>query len=182
MTVVGLDLSLTSTGVAIIDSDGDVYTHRCKSKPAKGVAATATRIDNLAHEILGWATDGYTLPSFIKLAVIESPSFGSSGGAAHERAGLWWQVATVLTQLGIPIGTVSPAGLKVYATGKGRGVEKDEVLASVVKRYPQANIIGNDVADATVLAAMGKRWLGNPIEEALPATHTRAMDGAAWPS
>jgi hypothetical protein len=51
----------------------------------------------------------------------------------------------------------------------------------VVRRYQQVDITGNDIADALVLAAMGARQLGTPIETSLPAVHLTAMTKISWP-
>jgi len=67
----------------------------------------------------------------------------------------------------------------IYATGKA--LDKDQVLAAVVRRYPNVPIGNNNEADALILAAMGARKLGHPYEPSLPQTHLRAMDGAEWP-
>jgi crossover junction endodeoxyribonuclease RuvC len=59
------------------------------------------------------------------------------------------------------------------------------VLTDVVRRYVGAAgtvLRGNDEADALVLAAMGSRHLGQPLEGSLPAAHLGAMAGAKWPS
>jgi hypothetical protein len=55
------------------------------------------------------------------------------------------------------------------------------VLAAVVRRYPHADITGNDIADALVLAAMGARQLGFPIEESLPQANQAALAKINWP-
>lgn len=183
MSVAGIDLSLTSTGVALVYNDAEIKTHRIKSTGKKGatVASTSRRLELIGCEVVKFATAGYCLPGAVDLAVIEAPSYGSTHGSQHERGGLWWQVVRLLLDLGIPVATVAPQGRAKYATGKGNS-GKDDVLAAAIKRYPQAEIIGNDVADAVILAAMGQRWLGRPIEGSLPAPNLLAMDGATWPS
>lgn len=176
MTIVaGLDLSLTSTGVAFVDQDG-VRTFQVKTKGRKGATAsdTAKRLDHIIDEVL------LTLGGQISLAVIEAPSYGSNTGSQHERGGLWWGVARALDQRHVPIATVSPQGRAKYATGKGNA-GKDEVLAAVIKRYADIEIKGNDVADAVVLLAMGLRHLGTPIDDPLPQLNLAAMAGASWP-
>lgn len=173
-TVVGIDLSLTSTGLAII-GDG-VAVHRITSKGSKAASVVDTwkRIDTIAEKVFG--PTGRAAPS---LVVIESPSYGSHTGSQHERGGLWWTVIGRIVSWRIPIATVSPQCRAKYATGKGNA-GKDEVLAAVVRRYPTVDVTGNDVADAVVLAAMGCRWLGQPIDD-LPKLNLAAMDGAKWP-
>jgi Holliday junction resolvasome RuvABC endonuclease subunit len=188
--IAGLDTSLTSTGLVLIgttpDLDWRVKLHRVESKApttgrdqktGKKLAPTLKqRLDRLTdiEDAIVARLNGVTF------AVIESPSFGSVGSASRDLAGLWWRVVGKLDGLGIPVAEVSPSGRIKYALGTGRG-DKDRVLAAVIKRYPDLDVTGNDVADALVLAAMGARWLGHPIEDSLPANHIAAMDGAHWP-
>ncbi|GMA22268.1 hypothetical protein GCM10025864_44320 [Luteimicrobium album] len=54
------------------------------------------------------------------------------------------------------------------------------MLAAVIRRHPTVDITGNDEADALILAAMGARHLGHPIDD-VPATHLAAMNGGQWP-
>ena len=178
-SVVGLDLSLTSTGIALIGNGELSDTKREKSTGKKADTWTqrAARLNDLADRVLAWVDD-YD-PT---LVVIESPSYGSVHGSQHDRSGLWWMIAAALHEMQIPVATVSPNGRAKYASGNGRA-GKDEVLAAVVTRYASESmpITGNDVADAVVLAAMGSRWLGVQVEKSLPAANLLAMDGAAWP-
>lgn len=180
MTIAGLDLSLTSTGIAVIYGNGTIGTHRIQSKGKKGasIAGTAQRIEGIVQSAIGLVADEGRLAC--TLAVIEAPSYGSTMGSQHERGGLWWSVAIALERMGVPIATVSPQGRAKYATGKGNA-GKDEVLAAVIKRYTEADVAGNDIADAVVLAAMGARHLGMPVDD-VPMKNLEAMAGAKWPS
>jgi crossover junction endodeoxyribonuclease RuvC len=75
---------------------------------------------------------------------------------------------------------VPPSSLKVYATGNGNA-DKDAVLAAVVLRYQGlVTVVNNDIADALIIAAIGARQIGAPLEASLPATHLRAMGGVTW--
>jgi Holliday junction resolvasome RuvABC endonuclease subunit len=76
---------------------------------------------------------------------------------------------------------VNVSKLKIYATGRGNKHEKDEVTVALIRRYADAPIQNNDEADATGLAMMGARLLGEPYEKSLPQTHLRAMEGLALP-
>lgn len=193
MIVVGLDLSLTCTGMARLWVDVPCFeTGRAKStgKKSATVEQTALRISSLACDINSFVFDGYDDDAIhdTKLAVIESPSFGSVGGAAHERGGLWWRVASELAELCIPIATVAPKTREKYAMGvaKGKGAEgKKAVKLAVQARYGHlADIPDDNVADAVVLAAMGARWLRRPIDNALglPEGSLGAMRSAKWPT
>jgi crossover junction endodeoxyribonuclease RuvC len=168
--ITGLDLSLTSTGVARI-TDGDVLLHRIQPRKMTG----HDRLDYLLKEVADWAGDA-------DVVAIEGPSYGSTGGSQHERAGLWWLVAHNLWQSLVPYASVPPSNLKKYATGFGGGAKsgKDQVLAAVIRRYPDVPVDGNDVCDAFVLAAMAADHYGHPVGEA-PKTHRAGLQAIAWP-
>ena len=176
--VVGVDLSLTSTGVAVIDHHG-VQLHRIESKGHKD-ATLNDRRRRLAA-ITADICDIIELAQPDPLAVIEAPSLGQARQAGtHDRSGLWWLTVNRLAiECGVQVVEVPPTCRAKYATGQGNA-GKDAVLAGVVRRYPTVPVDGNDCADALVLAAMGARWLGHPIDD-LPQTHLAAMDGVRWP-
>lgn len=172
MRVIGLDLSLTATGVAIID-DGRVEVHTIRSS-AKADASIAERVKRLDR--IRWEVDGLlTAPT---LVVIEGPSFGQSRqGGEHLRAGLWWRIASARPTI---TAEVPPATLKKYLTGRGNA-GKDEVLLAVARRFPDVDVRDNNMADALGLAAMGARHLGSPLEAALPQANLAAMAAVRWP-
>jgi crossover junction endodeoxyribonuclease RuvC len=169
--VVGIDPSLTSTGIAIA-IDGKVETGRVRSKGSKadGWEDRVGRIITLAQQI----TDQVPANS---LVIIEAPSYGSVSTSAHDRAGLWWLIFTKLYLEGCDILPVTPAQRMTYAVGKGggAGTDKDNILAAAIKRYPEIDITGNDVADAVILAAIGARLDGHPLEDTMPAANLRAL-------
>lgn len=168
MIVVGIDLSLTDTGIA---SRG--WVERVKSKAnGDGLGQRSDRILGLAERILvlGIAAD---------LVVVEAPAYSSGYGNPHERSGLWWLVVAGFRQRGIPVAEVAPTTLKKYLTGNGRA-DKDEVLAEVCKRFPGWDIRNNNEADALGLAAMGYDWLGEPLLS-LPALNRRSLAVVKWP-
>jgi crossover junction endodeoxyribonuclease RuvC len=165
--VAGIDLSLVATGVAHAYpgpvGDARIGTGRVGS-PTIGIR----RIREIRDEVLKWVG----APDLIDLVVIEGPAYAAQGGQAHERAGLWWLVYEALDQASLRLLVVSPATLKVYATGKGNA-GKDAVLASAVRRLPWGGSDNNE-ADAAWLAAIGTDLLGEPIVT-MPATHRRAL-------
>ena len=161
-TVVGLDLSLTGTGIAGWEQ-ADVIRSRDTGHARLAVL--------LSH--IGAACHG------ADLVVVEGPAFGAKGSAYHQLAGLWWLVAHQLFTQGIPYAVVSPAAVKQYATSKGNA-GKDMVLANVVRRFPQVEVNDNNAADALVLAAMGYDHLGCPMVT-MPQSHRGALDKVEWP-
>ena len=185
LVVAGLDLSLTSTGVALaqIDWVGSTsvtrpWATRVRSTGTAGASLADRwgRLDGLVQEVIE-RLYASTIPD---LVVVEGPSYGQARqGGQHDRAGLWWLLMQELHLRHIPAVEVPPACRAKYATGRGNAA-KDEVLAAVIRRYPGFEIAGNDVADAVILAAMGCRALGWPIES-LPIPHLTAMEKVRWP-
>ena len=175
--VIGLDLSLTSTGTAVVTAGGPVEVTTVKApRPDPAGDPLARDLARLRHlrAVVGYAARG------CDLAVLEGLAFGTRTGKASERAGLWWFVVDQLTDLGVPVAVMPPATRAMYATGKGNA-PKDLVLVTTARLYPHVPVTGNDAADALVLAAAGLDHLGHPLRK-LPQTHRRALDKVQWPT
>lgn len=177
MKITGLDLSLTSTGVAVVD-DGVAKTFRIRPKTTD-TALKHDRMEQIYQQVR-------TLCCGSALVVLESPAFAAGGKSASALTGNWWVVSHVLWKCGLPMVAVPPPTLKVFATGKGNA-SKDEVLASTIHRYAHLTVnpvTGNDEADALQLSAMGWYRMSQgrldmePLVS-LPKEHTRALN--KWP-
>lgn len=179
MRTAGIDLSLTSTGVALVDTEGETRVERLRSSGtrADSLLLRCARLERLAGEVIALVSGHRP-----DLVVIEAPAFGTPGGSVHDRSGLWWLVVADLTQT-FPLVEVGNTARAKYATGVGGGANagKDAVLAAVVRRYGDVDVQGNDVADALLLACMGARHLGAPVEAHLPAVNLEAMRKVRWP-
>ena len=182
--VVGLDVSLTGTGVALFDitDDPDYRSARVEVIETKGKKGATlwerrVRLRTIADSIEQIIYQDNLQPN---LAVIEAPSYGSMHGSQHDRSGLWWMVVEMLMSFGIDVGSVPPQTRAKYATGKGNA-SKDAVLVAVVKAFPDLPIENNNVADAVALAAMGARHLGFALDDdTTTQAKLEAMGGAAW--
>lgn len=184
MKVTGLDLSLTGSGVATIETAEApgltawrAAVEEYGTKPnGDDLRARGLRLRGLAHPVLAACVGSH-------LVLIEDLYMGSGTGGQLDRAGLWWIIVNSLTARDIPVVAVTNNHLKMYALqkGGGKGTDKDHVLAAVIKRYPSVDITSNNTADALVLAAMGARFLGCPIEDDIPAGSLRAMGAVKWP-
>jgi Holliday junction resolvasome RuvABC endonuclease subunit len=182
--VVGLDLSLTSTGIARVEFSDEktrptisVMTVKSAGKRADTLRERHRRLAKLVDTIVAQALGA-------DLAVIEAPAFSRSNPGMHDRSGLWWLVTDRLLGDGYvgdaeQLAEVAPSARAKYATGKGNA-GKDEVIAEVARRFMSVNVRSNDEADALILAAMGCRHLGTPIDD-MPALHRTSMDKVAWP-
>ncbi|MFE2346158.1 hypothetical protein [Kitasatospora cineracea] len=177
--VIGLDLSLTSTGIAGVDWADAL-------RPKTGLRG---------HARLDWHLDEIKERTrAADLVMVEGASYGHGAQAGHhELAGLWWHVTQMLWRRGIPYAKVPPVQRIIYACGaanpaKGHPqnirsrVAKGMVRDAVAQRYGlECEGAGRyDKADAAVLAHMGRDWLGLPVVE-VPETHRRALAGVAWP-
>lgn len=177
----GIDLSLTGTGLSILERKTKRHKVRCAlstiKSSGKKTDTLLQRYDRLRR--IAQALTHVSHPDGIDLIVIEAPSYGSKHGSQHDRSGLWWSVVSGWIESDVPVATVAPTARAKYATGKGNA-DKDKVLASVVRRYVCASVDNNNEADALVLAAMGMRWLGMPIDD-VPQTNLEAMEKGGWP-
>lgn len=160
----GLDLSLTSTGIA--SSLGWCTRLRPRDRGLERLRAIVTRVREYAK--------GYPL------VVIEGPAYSRAGQAGHdELSALRWMVRDVLDRAGHPIAIVPPTTLKLWATGKGNASKIDMVRA-MTDRFPGSGLTSPDEADALALADMGAAWL-DTAHPGLSATEQRAIKGVAWP-
>lgn len=188
--VVGLDLSLTSAGIARVTVDAPgatpTYTTTVGASLDEGASLDRRwwRMDALRTRVLG------EIGMEPDLVVVEGPSYASEHGQQHDRSGFWWFVVDELLARGIPVAEVTPSKLKVWATGSGatRGpskVTKARVIRAIRDTYGQMFDIPSgagesDVADAVALATLGAAHLGHPLAD-LPTTHRRALAGVRWP-
>jgi Holliday junction resolvasome RuvABC endonuclease subunit len=137
MRVVGLDLSLTATGVCLPTGSFAVATSK-----TTGMA----RLDGLRNRILEWVTDA-------ELVMIEGYSMGaprsSHSHAAGELGGLirWSLWTDRIAYLDVP-----PALLKKFATGKGNA-NKDAMVATAARLGCPAD--DNNAVDAWWLRELG---------------------------
>ncbi|MFF9910653.1 hypothetical protein [Streptomyces sp. NPDC013457] len=163
--VIGLDLSLTSTGIAGVD-----WAEGLRSRQNGHV-----RLSWLRMEILDRVRNA-------DLVVVEGPAYGRGAQAGHhELAGLWWLVTHDLWRRELPYAVCPPQQRAIYATGRGNA-GKGEVRDGVRRHFGVEcdGVSRYDKADAVSMAALGAHWLGYPVTE-LPPTHTRALEGVQWP-
>ncbi len=178
--VVGLDLSLTSTGM----SDGFAHVV-CQPQTDESLewrmARIVTRLEAFLYE------DGYR--NAPDLVMIEAGAFsrGAQSASAEILAGLRQVVRQQLYGLGIPFAMVTPTGLKAYTAGNGRAT-KQQMVAAIHDRHG-VDLNGwkvkdgrYDVADALALAAMGYQYLGSPLATFGPPPPLANIRAVKWPA
>lgn len=180
MRITGIDYSLTSTGLVRIENGklSAWANPRTKGKRSDTLADRSRRLFDLANTIVDFADTS-------DVVVIEAPSYGSVGAGTFDRSGGWWLVVNALHADDVPVVLVSPQGRAKYGTGKGNS-KKDVVLSFVRERYTDwfgGRIPNDDVADALLLAAMGARQYGTPVEDwEMDDGMLAAMTAVLWPS
>lgn len=170
MIVVGLDLSLTHTGYAIISkgekegSDLLLASGVIKSKPSGPTALAETkRIVKIAEEAVQ-KIDEFCLKEDPKLVVIEGLAFMARNTTALvQLAGLNYLTRILLSQFEWPFMIVAPSTLKKFITGKGNS-DKNIMMMEIYKQYDHT-FLDDNVADAFALAAVGLATLGSPLKK-----------------
>jgi Holliday junction resolvasome RuvABC endonuclease subunit len=144
--VVGLDLSLTATGVARTGAvRNGTFTVKSKGKKTDTLIERADRLADIVDDISLLIPHGAVI-------VIETPAYNQTGGSHHDRSGLWWLVVDKLIDMNHDhqFHEVSTTQVKKYATGKGNA-SKMEVMAAAIKRYPEFDIANdNERWDSTM--------------------------------
>jgi crossover junction endodeoxyribonuclease RuvC len=170
LKIVGVDVSLASTGLAAESGLATIHTEGHK---LDGLTSRNVRLRQIRDDVLDWCRGA-------DLVVIEGPIYGKlNAGSAHDRSGLWWQIVARLLWLDIPVAEVPPANRAKYATGKGTA-PKELVLIETVRRFPRFDITNNNEADALVLMAMGYDATGYPLS-VMPDKHRAALTAINWP-
>lgn len=184
LRVVGLDLSLTSTGA----SDGQ-SVHAFQTSPTEVIE---DRMIRLANQCLGFVlsptqwTDAQPMGKRADLVCLEGAAFGAKGDAVDQLAGLRWLIRTRLRRMGVPFAIVSPTGLKAYTAGNGRAT-KAEMVRAVSERHGlglshvKLKDGRSDMADAYALAAMGYAYVRQPLPTTGPPAPLASLLAVKWP-
>lgn len=151
----GIDLSMTSTGVAKIYSNGGRYdgwqTDSIKSKGTRAdtLHDRSRRIRRLKEQICSW------INTSTELVLIESPSLGSRGAGTWDRAGLWWGVASWCEAHDVQLAECSPLSLKKWATNVGSAKTGKPEMMDAFERLNAERTATSDESDAYWLAHGG---------------------------
>lgn len=143
----GLDLSLTSTGVSI---DGSTISIKSKNKGTERLMEIRDEIIRLARQ------------HKVEIVAIEGYSYASRHSQAHSIGELGGVIRVSLREMGIPIVVIPPTCRAKFATGKGNS-GKSEVMSAISAK---TGIIwsggdGNDKCDAWILEQMTLTYLGH---------------------
>jgi Holliday junction resolvasome RuvABC endonuclease subunit len=144
--IVGLDLSLTRTGIAILSEAGYAEVRDITTRAAQ---LLPTRINTVLAEVT--KVCAYPEPIVIIEEHLRAPRMS---GKAYDRAELAGVIKQFLWNSAITFHMVHPKTLKKYVTGKGNEGDKDLILHLVAKKMG-VETRNSDQADAAALADFG---------------------------
>jgi crossover junction endodeoxyribonuclease RuvC len=156
----GIDVSLCSTGLVILDGGKIVSQELVKSKPHGDSYQDETiRLIDILTRITALGTEFARRLKDVELCVIEGLSYCSQGKTRSimQLAALHYGVRMNLEMLNKKAVIVAPQSLKKFATGHGNA-KKEEIMLEVYKRWA-VSFSSNDLADAYALAVIGRNLL-----------------------
>lgn len=167
--ILGIDLSLTGTGIALLAPDRTTLDAIAGQLPPQfkavrevtdglhylGVLVATSPVDTFARwetirSAVGLCARGSTM------VLIEGYAYGANMAHSRAIAELGGIVRYHLHELGCTPIEVAPTALKKFLTGRGNA-DKNVVLKEVLKRYG-VDLDDDNLADAFGLAKIGQSW------------------------
>ncbi|MGV9742840.1 crossover junction endodeoxyribonuclease RuvC [Nocardia farcinica] len=180
--VIGIDPSLTGTGLAILthrpgrDSiDTQLHTFASTGRRSDTWAQRYQRLIRLRGNVMA------AVPRTTTLAVIEGPSYASTGTGQHDRAWYWGLLYGALSSLGIPVAVCPPKTRAKWVCDNGNAGKAD-VAAAVSRLWPLVEWRGDDQADALCHASIGAQHLRMPVPYRVLERHKLAIAKIEWPT
>ena len=167
MNLIGLDLSLTSTGVSI---NGKTSTVSTKAKGPE-------RLSYVNKTLLQICLD-----EEIDCAIIEGYSFASRNSQAHSIGELGGCIRMTFWECGISYVEVPPTSRAKFATGKGNA-GKTEVISAISSKTGMvfSGSGADDECDAWILEQMGLAYLEKSQYD-WTATQLSSLEKIDWSS
>lgn len=166
---IGLDISLTDTGIVILDHEAELIHH-------SSIKTTPKRTDmerkNYILDTLRDTIVDNTQMCDLAIVCIEDYAYGRSTGKVFTRAELSGTVKRWLYEVDMPVFVISPTSVKAWVAG-GRS-KKEEIMMAVHGIWGfQTN--NDNIADAFVVAKMLEAFVMRREPLALVNAHGGAM-------
>lgn len=159
MTVSGLDLSMTATGVTHQGLDGVACSHLIKPREVRDL-----RLPEIARRAVEYVKDS-------DLVLIEgylNKSFSAGiTGMVHGA------VRAALIEQGLKYATLPPTSLKKFATGRGNATKTDMALAALKRGGLEFR--DDNECDSWWLYVAAAEHLGEPVVD-MPKIQREALD------
>jgi crossover junction endodeoxyribonuclease RuvC len=145
---VGIDPSITGTGIVVLDQDKCII---------KQILVKTTTKDIIEERLVKIKNSLRFIPNIYRLksVYIEGPSYGSKGNAVLQMGSLHFLIRIFLYERNVDFKVISPKTLKVFHCGNGNA-KKNEVLFLVEKTLG-VSFKDHNIADAYGLACMALR-------------------------
>ena len=175
MRILGIDSSLTATGLACLDigtydDERMVWSHEAQAvtvgapKPTKDKSKLAmVRRVNALLAAIDAAFEG------VDAVGIENLAFGARGEGAWVLPWIFGRCLELCESHGVPVTVVATSARAKFATGKGNA-KKDTVTLAMDRLLPEVGIHNDNEADALAVACAVAQRLGHPV---LPVTQYR---------
>jgi Holliday junction resolvasome RuvABC endonuclease subunit len=167
INVIGLDLSVTASGVCF--ADNSAVTLKPRTTGDARFVEIPDRITEFCHA------------AYIRLAVIEEAPPGLKGAAIPTIHGVQAVVRAALIRQGIPYVVVNPSTLKKFATGQ----KVADKIAMAMAAYKRAGLefADDNACDAWWLRLAGATYYDpERTSVAMPKAHRDALNAVAWPA
>jgi crossover junction endodeoxyribonuclease RuvC len=167
LQLIGLDLSLTSTGISINGKTSIIST---KLRGAERLSFITKNIVDICKK------------EKINCAIIENYSFASRNSQAHSIGELGGCVRMSLWENGIPYIEIPPKSRAKFATGKGNA-GKTEVISAISSKtgFVFSGSGADDECDAWILEQMGLAYL-EKSEYHWSTTQLSSLENIDWSS
>lgn len=192
--IVGVDLSMAATGLAVIRPHEDYHSVRLVKSEALPKAERSRdayadlfpRLRDIGKAIRTWAI-AHRLDGERTLWCMEGPALDVQDQQhRHTMSWLWGRTYEILNREGAVV-VIPPSSLKRYVTGNGLAGKGDVKHLGVTRAFPhidfrppRGRVPNDNLVDAYGLAAMGSRHLGSPVEPSVQRCWPDALNGVVW--
>lgn len=189
MIAVGIDPSLTSTGVAVL-VDGQIAHAERYGRDGHNGATYVTRSRRIRRMIRETTTAALSHGTPDVFVIEEHPYAVGNQGNEFDRAAIWHGIYGNLDARNIPGVVVNNATGKTWVTGAGHASKLDMIAAIdewYANQLPKPLVDwpkkdnADDVADALGYATMGAYKLGDPLPFEPKDRHRTALLTLPWP-
>jgi len=154
MKSLGIDLSMTGTGIALLEDGKLVYSETIKSKKEGDTPdAEVRRLMGIVVKVM----EHVDVIENLDVVVLEGIAFMAKSTALAQLSGLTYMVRKEMVDRDIQFFVVAPTTLKKFITGKGNSA-KDIMMLETYKLYGES-ILDNNQCDAFGLAHVGEAVL-----------------------
>lgn len=190
MIAVGIDPSLTSTGVAVLVDGRSAHYGRYGRDGHNGATYTSRsrRVRKMITDVTRAALTGGTPDVFV---IEEHPYAVGNQGNEFDRAAIWHGIYGNLDARSIPGVVVNNSTGKAWVTGAGKASKQDMIavidewyagqIEPPLKKWRITVDHPDDIADAFGYATMGAYKLGDPLPFEPKERHRTALALLPWP-